>query len=88
MFKKDAKEHAENYRLISLLSVISKIIERCVFNAARDRVYSLISSCQHGFMAGRSCVTQLVEVLDIIGLQLDGGSQIDTIIIPGHVKSV
>ena len=30
--KKDNKEHVENYRPISLLSLISKALERCVFN--------------------------------------------------------
>ena len=62
--KKDCKQHAENYRLISLLSVVSKIMERCVFNGIKARVHSFIHKCQHGFTAGRSCVTQLVEVLD------------------------
>ncbi|KAK2572657.1 hypothetical protein P5673_001632 [Acropora cervicornis] len=32
-----------------------------------------------GFTAGRSCVTQLVEVLDIIGSHLDNGCQINTV---------
>ena len=38
-------------------------MERCIFNAIRDRVFDLISACQHGFIAERLCVTQLVEVL-------------------------
>ena len=42
-------------------------MERCIFNAIRDHVFNLISSCQHGFLAERSCVTKLVEVLDQIG---------------------
>ena len=54
-------------------------MERCVFNGIKDGVYRLIQRCQHGFIAGRSCVTQLVEVLDIIGSHLDNGRQIDTV---------
>ena len=42
-------------------------------------MYSLIDSSQHGFITGRSCVTQLVEVLDYIGSQLDNGDQVDVI---------
>ena len=42
-----------------------------MFNAIMDQVYILVGSCQHGFMAKRSCVTQLVEVFDLIGSQLD-----------------
>ena len=51
----------ENYCLISLLPVISRVLE------------------QHGFLAGRSCVTQLTSVLHYIGGQLDAGKQIDII---------
>ena len=47
-------------------------MERCLFNR--------ISVCQHGFIVERSCVTQLVEVLDQIGTKLD--------YICGHVKSL
>ena len=59
--KKDSKEKAESYRPISLLSIVSKVMERCLFNAIGDHVFSLISTCQHGLIAERSCVTQLVE---------------------------
>ena len=79
VFKKDDKEQAENYRRISLLSVVSKVMERYLFNAIRNHVFNLISACQHGFIAERSCVTQLVEVLDQIGTKLDGGGQVDII---------
>ena len=55
-----------------------------MFNAIKDQVYSLVGSCQHGFMAKRSCVMQLVEVFDLIGSQLDkgergGGGQVEII---------
>ena len=33
VFKKDNKEYAENYRPISLLCLVSKVMERCVFNS-------------------------------------------------------
>ena len=79
VFKKDNKEYAENYRPISLLYLVSKVMERCVFNSVKDRVFSLIDSSQYGFITGRSCVTQLVEVLDYIGSQLDNGGQVDVI---------
>ena len=34
--KKNNKEHIENYRPISLLSLISEALERCVFNIMKD----------------------------------------------------
>ena len=39
----------------------------------------LISRNQHGFLPGRSCLTQLISVLHYIGGQLDAGKQIDII---------
>ena len=41
VFKNENKEHAENYRLVSLLCLVSKILEGCVFNSIKDRLYSL-----------------------------------------------
>ena len=79
VFKKDNKEQAENYRPISLLSIVSKVMERCLFIAIRDHVFNLIRACQHGFIAERSCATQLVEVLDQIGTKLDRGRQVNII---------
>ena len=78
-FKKGKREHVENYRPISLLSVISKILERCVLAGLKDHLQQKISLFQHGFLAGRSCITQLTSVLDYIGAQLDSGRQTDVI---------
>ena len=77
--KKGDIEHAENYRPISLLSLISKTLERCVFNSIKYHVFEQINPSQHGFVAGKSCVTQFVEVLHHIGSQIDQGKQIDLI---------
>jgi hypothetical protein len=79
VYKKGDKEHVENYRPTSLLSLISKVLERCVFDCIKDQVFSQINACQHGFIPGRNCVTQLIEVFDKIGNLLDRGKQIDVI---------
>ncbi len=50
VYKKDNKEHMENYRPISLLSLISKALERCVFNKIKDHVFDQINDGQHGFV--------------------------------------
>ncbi|CAB4019872.1 Hypothetical predicted protein, partial [Paramuricea clavata] len=77
--KKDNKDHVENYRPISLLSIISKILERCVLIRLRDHLLLMLDRAQHGFIPGKSCVTQLVEVIDYIGSLLDSGKQTDVI---------
>ncbi|CAB4037986.1 Hypothetical predicted protein, partial [Paramuricea clavata] len=77
--KKGEKSQVENYRPISLLSIISKVLERCVLRNIRDHLLQLINDSQHGFIPGKSCTTQLLEVLDYIGSLLDGGKQTDVV---------
>ena len=77
--KHGEKSHVEHYRPISLLSIISKVLERCVFNNIKYHVYEQISPYQSGFMPGKSCITQLVDVLERIGRELDRVKQIDVL---------
>jgi hypothetical protein len=69
------KLYVENYRPISLLSVIPKVLEQCVLGNARDHLLDLINYSQHGFIPGKSCTTQLLAVHDYIGTLLDAGKQ-------------
>ena len=79
VFKRGIKEHVQNYRPISLLCIVSKVLERCVLNHIWEHLQEIINDHQHGFMPGRSCTSQLVGVLDKIGKVLDRGEQIDVI---------
>jgi hypothetical protein len=73
--KKGGKTNPENYRPISLLSILIKIMEKLI----RDEMvmhlseHKLLSIHQHGFMRGKSCVTNLLESLDIITEALNRG---------------
>ena len=71
MHKNGDKRYVENYRPISLLSVISKVFERCVLRNARDHLLDLIKFSQYGFIPGKSFTTQLLPVHDYIGTLLD-----------------
>ena len=75
--KKKQKEPAENYRPISLLPIISKVMERCVYSRLYQHVLHLISPHQHGFLRKRSCVTQLLSSFHSIGQKLDKNTQTD-----------
>ena len=79
VLKKGDKSKTENYRPISLLSIVSKVLERRVFLNIEHHLWQLTNKCQHGFLQGRSCVTNLLEVFDNIGKILDNGGQVDTI---------
>ena len=77
--KHGEKSYVEHYRPISLLPIISKVLERCILNNIKYHVYEQISQCQNGFVPRKSCITQLVEVLEHIGRELDRGKQIDVL---------
>lgn len=42
-------------------------------------MYKLIPVCQHGYLTGKSCVTNLLEALDHIGSSLNHGEQTDLV---------
>ena len=69
----------ENYRSISLLNIISKVLERCVLVRLRYHLLTILDRAQHWFILGKSFVTQLVEVIDYIGSLLDSVKQTDVI---------
>ena len=47
----------------------------------KDRLYEVVRDCQHGFIRGKSCTSNLLEVLDHVGSLLDDGKQLDMIYI-------
>ena len=59
VFKHGGKDEVGNYRLISLLSLVSKPLERCVFNNMKHHAYEKINPCQNGFMPKKSCITYI-----------------------------
>ena len=81
IFKKGDRHQAKNYRPVSLTSVVCKIMESII----RDKIMyhlvqnQLLTKYQHGFVKGRSCVTQILAVLDKWTEALDNGSNIDSV---------
>ena len=59
IFKKGAKNRAENYRPISLTSIVCKLMEKFIKQAIQDYLleHDLLSKKQHGFISGRATVT-------------------------------
>jgi predicted transcriptional regulator len=81
LFKKGNKHLVNNYRPISLTSIICKLIESIIKDSIVSHLEqnALIVPSQHGFIKGRSCVTQLTEVLDIWSNAIDHSSSIDAL---------
>ncbi len=79
IYKKGAKDQADNYRPISLLCITSKLLERCILNKIYNEIIPNISRLQHGFLRGRSTVTQLLLVLEQVVQNLDNNLQTDFI---------
>ena len=77
--KRDEKSYVENYRPISLLPLISEVLERCVFQNIKHHVCQRINPYQHGFIPQKSCISQLVEVFEQIGRKFANEKQIDVI---------
>ena len=81
IFKKGSKKEASNYRPISLTSVVGKMLEAIIRDAlmAHFLTNNLISEAQYGFIPGRSCCLQLLNMLDTWTQQLDENLNIDVI---------
>ena len=66
IFKKGSKSKAENYRPISLTSIVCKLMETMIKREIMSHLVqnNLLSPRQFGFINGRSTVTQLLNYLD------------------------
>lgn len=67
-----------NYRPVSLTSILSKTLERMIRNHISSHLmrHKLLNPAQHGFIKGRSCLTNLLRTLDEVTAALDRGSEV------------
>ncbi|XP_050294198.1 uncharacterized protein LOC126734556 [Anthonomus grandis grandis] len=81
LFKKGDCNKPDNYRPISLLPIVSKILERCLAEQIADffKKNNLFSKCQFGFRKDKSTV---LGVLDLVSDILEGfqNFQYDTVL--------
>ena len=68
-----------NYRPISKLSVIAKVLESVVTDVLFDEFKDRIIKEQHGFFKGRSIVTNLLSYTECMHGNIDEGLQTDVI---------
>ena len=79
MFKDGEPSLVENYSGISLLSVLDKRQERILYSAIYDQISQYLYDSYHGFLKGRSTVTQLLLVHNDLAEALDNRGQISVI---------
>ena len=65
IFKSADRSLISNYRPISLLCNVSKVLKHIIFNKIINHITALISPCQFGFLRGRSTTQQLILFLMI-----------------------
>ena len=81
IYKKGDRHHPCNYRPISLTSIPCKVLESIIRDQLMEHLLSSdqLSSEQHGFRPRRSCVTQLLEVVEDWTKALEKGEPIDAL---------
>ena len=81
IYKKGSRKIAENYRPISLTSVLCKIMEKIVRTHLMKHLIDnkLLSPKQFGFISGRSTTTQLLYFIDICIDLISEGFVVDAI---------
>ena len=81
IFKKGNKHEAGNYRPVSLTSVPCKVLESIIRDTVVARLdkQGFYDDCQHGFVKGRSTLTNLLETIEAWTRIIEEGLGLDVI---------
>ena len=79
LHKKGDKSIPENYRPVSLTSIVCKMMEHIIGSNIMKHLesHNIITKKQHAFRKYHSCETQLCTVVDDWAKELDSGQQVD-----------
>jgi hypothetical protein len=77
--KKGDKSLVDNYRPISLTSLVMKVFERSIKSALYAKCVNLLDERQHGFLNHRSCTTQMIPFSNDIALALNDKTRVDIV---------
>ena len=74
---------ASNYRPVSLTSLCCKLQEHIITSNVLSHLerHKILTDCQHGFRARRTCETQLLTLVHELAETLDTGGQTDLVIL-------
>jgi hypothetical protein len=81
LHKKGSRALPQNYRPVSLTSILGKMLESCIKDQMLNFIKenNIFTDDQHGFLPHRSCITQLLIVMEEWSNWIDEGSMFDTI---------
>ena len=77
IFKSGDKVDIKNYRPVSLLCILSKVLEKLIYNSIFDSVRKYIFVHQFGFVKGMSSLQQLLVYFNDIMVAIDESATID-----------
>lgn len=83
IFKKGDRSKPENFRPISLTSILSKILEHIIVSQIMNHLEgnNILSDTQFGFRSKRSCESQLLLTTDDVMRSLNSRKQVDAAIL-------
>ena len=81
IYKKGWTVDLGNYRPVSLTSVPGNLMEQIILSVIRRHLQGnqAIRPSQHGFMKGRSCLTNLISFYDKVTRLVDEGKAVDVV---------
>lgn len=79
IFKSGNRSFVASYRPVSKLCIFAKIFESIIYDHILFHVKFLICPSQHGFMSGRSVVSNLFVYTEFLLQQMDNQQQVDSI---------
>uniref|UniRef100_A0A8B9CEQ4 Reverse transcriptase domain-containing protein n=1 Tax=Anser brachyrhynchus TaxID=132585 RepID=A0A8B9CEQ4_9AVES len=81
IYKKGRRVDPGNYRPVSLTSVPGKLMEQIILSVITRHLQGnqAIRPSQHGFMKGRSCLTNLISFYDQVTRLVDEGKAVDVV---------
>ena len=77
--KKDDKTDVENYRPISLISLVMKVFERIMYEELLNYAEAKIDPRQHGFLRNKSCNTNLLSFTNSVAVSLHDKVGVDVV---------
>ena len=81
LFKKGSRSDISNYRPVSLTCNVCKVLEKIIkMNMVEHLMENeIIKSSQHGFMKGRSCLSNLLDFFEEVYENVDSENSVDII---------